>query len=408
MIIRYLLLNMKKILIKIGKALRVIQREGIFCGGKRIVNFILRFFWMMKKLPGGDVIFITNGIGDSALYRTVHVSEELNLKGIKSFVTVEESPYLLRYADSFKVFVFHRTLHSPKIEKLIEKIKEQEKEIIFETDDLVFDSKYFKGLDYLENINMLERKQFEKGIGEEILNNPYVKVCTTTTSYLAKKLEEHGKKVFIVSNKLSRKDLETAENILKSGNMEGDGKMRLGYFSGTISHNKDFAVISDVLMEVMEKHQNVELFLAGPLDIENKLNKFKKRIKQFPYVERIKHFGNIAKVDVNLAPLEIGNPFCEAKSELKFFEAGIVAVPTIASATQTFKEAISDGIDGFVASDTEEWKNKLEELILRPELCSRMGQEARKKALEKYSTQSGDNEEYYAYLRSKIGSSQTL
>lgn len=398
---------MKKFLIKTGKALKIIQREGIFCGGKRIVNFILYFFQMMKKLPGGDVLFVTNGIGDSALYRTVHVSEELNLKGIKSFVTVEESPYLLGYADSFKVFVFHRTLHSPKMEKLIEKIKEQGKEIIFETDDLVFDSRYFKGVDYLENINTLERKQFEKGIGEEILNNSYVKVCTTTTLYLAEKLKEYGKEVFIVPNRLSQNDLKMAENVLKSGNKTDDGKIRLGYFSGTISHNKDFAVISNVLMEIMEKHQNVELFLVGPLDIESKLNKFRERIKQLPYVPRKKHFENISKVDINLAPLEIGNPFCEAKSELKFFEAGIVGIPTVASATQTFKEAISDGINGFVASDTEEWKNKLERLILSPELRSRMGQEARKKALEKYSTQSGDNEEYYAYLRSKIVLSQT-
>lgn len=402
-----MLLNMKKFLIKTGKALKIIQREGIFCGGKRIVNFILYFFQMMKKLPGGDVLFVTNGIGDSALYRTVHVSEELNLKGIKSFVTVEESPYLLGYADSFKVFVFHRTLHSPKMEKLIEKIKEQGKEIIFETDDLVFDSRYFKGVDYLENINTLERKQFEKGIGEEILNNSYVKVCTTTTLYLAEKLKEYGKEVFIVPNRLSQNDLKMAENVLKSGNKTDDGKIRLGYFSGTISHNKDFAVISNVLMEIMEKHQNVELFLVGPLDIESKLNKFRERIKQLPYVPRKKHFENISKVDINLAPLEIGNPFCEAKSELKFFEAGIVGIPTVASATQTFKEAISDGINGFVASDTEEWKNKLERLILSPELRSRMGQEARKKALEKYSTQSGDNEEYYAYLRSKIVLSQT-
>lgn len=402
-----MLLNMKKFLIKTGKALKIIQREGIFCGGKRIVNFILHFFQMMKKLPGGDVIFVTNGIGDSALYRTVHVSEELNLKGIRSFVTVEESPYLLGYADSFKVFVFHRTLHSPKMEKLIEKIKEQGKEIIFETDDLVFDSRYFKGVDYLENINTLERKQFEKGIGEEILNNSYVKVCTTTTLYLAEKLKEYGKEVFIVPNRLSQNDLKMAENVLKSGNKTDDGKIRLGYFSGTISHNKDFAVISNVLMEIMEKHQNVELFLVGPLDIESKLNKFRERIKQLPYVPRKKHFENISKVDINLAPLEIGNPFCEAKSELKFFEAGIVGIPTVASATQTFKEAISDGINGFVASDTEEWKNKLERLILSPELRSRMGQEARKKALEKYSTQSGDNEEYYAYLRSKIVLSQT-
>ena len=40
-----------------------------------------------------------------------------------------------------------------------------------------------------------------------------------------------------------------------------------------------------------------------------------------------------ARFDINLAPLEVGNPFCEAKSQLKFFEAGLVNCTTIASPT---------------------------------------------------------------------------
>lgn len=72
----------------------------------------------------------------------------------------------------------------------------------------------------------------------------------------------------------------------------------------------------------MEKNPNVELFLVGPLDVESDfVRKFRDRIRQLPYVPREKHFENIAQVDINLVPLELGNSFCEAKSELKFIEA---------------------------------------------------------------------------------------
>lgn len=360
------------------------------------------FFSVFKKVGKGDILFVTGGVGDSALFRTVHYAEELENNGFKCSSTIQDNPFLPSYADKFKIFIFHRTLFTKKIGELVEKIKKQNKEIIFETDDLVFDSKYFSGLDYVKNINVLERKQYERGVGEEILQDPYVKVCTTTTSFIAEKLREYSKKVFIVPNKLSKSDIEIAEKIVESKVHKVEKSISLGYFSGTISHNKDFATITDALLKIMEKYPQVELFLVGPLDIENKLNIFKDRIKQLPYVPRKKHFENIANVDINLASLEISNPFCEAKSELKFFEAGIVGVPTVASATQTFKEAISDGINGFVASDTEEWFSKLERLILSPELRSRMGMEAHKKVLEQYSTQTVKNEEYYAYLRSKI------
>ena len=387
---------MNLILIKIGKAFKTLQRDGLARGGRRVCK---AFFAMFGRVKSGDILFITGGVGDSALFRTRHYGEELELNGFKCSVTVQDNPFLSGYANKFKIFIFHRVLFTPSVKKLIEKAKAQNKEIIFETDDLVFDPKYLEFMDYFKVMNSFEKKLYENGVGGEILKDDYVKVCTTTTSYLAEKLKEYGKKVFIVRNKLSKSDVEIADRIIKNKIRD---TIRLGYFSGTASHNKDFAVITDALMQIMEKYPQVELFLVGPLDIENKLNKFKDRIKQLPYVSRNKHFENISKVDINLAPLEIGNPFCESKSELKFFEAGIVGVPTVASATGTFKEAISDGFDGFVASDTQEWVNKLQGLILEPETRLEMGQKAREKAIQNYATSNAKNEEYYSYLRSKM------
>jgi glycosyltransferase involved in cell wall biosynthesis len=436
---------MKLLLIKVGKIVKTIQRDGIFRGGKRVFSAIFAMFRFVGK---GDILFVTGGVGDSARYRADHVSEELELNGFKCSRTVQDNPFLIGYADKFKVFVFQRVLFSPSVEKMIEKIKAQKKEIIFETDDLVYDPKYLKHMDGFKSMNSLEKKLYENGVGGEILSDPYVKTATTTTTFLADKLRETGKKVFIVPNKLSKRDVEVADeiasqkpkvllqayprdhkvykaectkNLCHSGldpesrpieseanildpRVHENDKVRLGYFSGTLSHNKDFATITDALVAIMEQHENVELFLVGPLNIESELNKFEKRIKQFPYVTREKHFANVASVDINIAPLEIGNPFCESKSELKFFEAGVVGVPTVAAATEPFVQAIEDGVDGFVANGTQQWIEKLEKLIADKNLRVEMGQKAREKALTKYTTINAKNEEYYEYLRKSIKS----
>lgn len=391
---------MKLLLIKAGKAFNTIKRDGLIRGGKRVMTAFLALFGRVKP---GDILFITGGVGDSARYRTEHHAEELELQGFKCSVTVQDNPLLAKYSDKFKVFIFHRVLFTPAVKKLIEKIKQQNKEIIFETDDLVYDPKYLKYMDYFKNMNSFEKKLYENGVGGEILNDDYVKVCTTTTSFLAEKLREFDKRVFIVPNKLAKKDVEIADGILEKVSSKNSDEIKLGYFSGTISHNKDFAVITEALMQILGKYSQAKLVLAGPLDVENKLVKeFKNQIKQLPFVSWEKHLANIASVDINLAPLEVGNPFCEAKSELKIFEAGIMKVPTVASATQTFREAIEDGVDGFVASDIQEWVEKTSRLIENSELRKQIGEKAREKTLAKYTNQNADNQEYYQYLKTKI------
>jgi O-antigen biosynthesis protein len=385
----------------LGKIMSLMRQEGFLNTAKKTSKAALT---LMRPAGSGDVLFVSSGaVGDSFHYRVRNVCEELRLHGLKCSSTIQEYPRLLSCANKFKVFVFHKVSNTAQIQKFVESIKEKNKEIIFETDDLLFEPEFVREQDFFKNANQNEKKFFENGIGGEILANPYVKTCTTSTSFLAEKLREHGKQVFIVSNKLSKKDVKIAEKINSNKNQNNSNIIRIGYFSGTHSHNKDFATIAEALVRIMEKYSAVELYLVGPLDFESELNKFNDRIKKFPYVPREKHFENIASVDINIAPLEIGNPFCEARSELKFFEAAIVKVPTIAAATQTFCEAIEDGIDGFVASSDSEWFEKLEKLIVNKEARRAMAEKAFQKALKKYSVENSNDEEYYAHLKSKLG-----
>ncbi len=178
--------------------------------------------------------------------------------------------------------------------------------------------------------------------------------------------------------------------------------LSIGYLSGTPSHNKDFATITDALITLLDRHSELRLVIVGPLLLEDRFAPYASQIERQPFVPRRELFDVIASLDINLAPLEIGNPFCESKSELKFFEAGIVGVPTVAAATQTFREAIADGTDGFVAGNSDEWVEKIERLIADHELRVRMGQAAEESALEKYTNANATNEAYYDYLRSVL------
>ncbi|MFZ2299563.1 MAG: glycosyltransferase [Candidatus Moraniibacteriota bacterium] len=389
---------MKLLLIKIGKAFHTLKREGLLRGGRRVFS---AFFALFRQVGSGDVLFITGGVGDSARYRCQHVAEELASQGLRCSSTVQDNPFLVSYADKFSVFVFHRVLYTPSIARLIARIKKQRKEIIFETDDLVYDPEFLQHMDYFTQMNALERKLYENGVGGEILADPYVKVCTTSTTFLAGKLREKGKRVFVVRNKVSQQDVRMAEEILRDTKKD-ESMVRVAYLSGTPSHNKDFATIVPALTELFERYPSWRLVLVGPLDTSDQLRKFSDRIEHVPFLPRKQYFERVAQMDITLAPLEIGNPFCEAKSELKWFEAGLVGVPTVAAATGTFRAAITDGVDGYVAATTEEWIEKIGKLISDAEFRKRMGEKAREKVLARYTTADADDAEYYNRLREKI------
>jgi len=397
---------MKIILIKLGKILGVLKRDGLIAGTKTLFSRYLKLY--LKTIftrVSGDVLMITAGVGDSAFYRAFNHAEELNIHGIKTSVVMQDNPFLDKYVDKCKVFIFQRTLVTPSLKKVIKKIKNQKKEIIFETDDLVFNPKYIKQTDLYKNkMNSAEKLQYKNGVGGEIVRDSYTKVCTTPTTYLGEKLKKYGKKVFIVKNKFSNHELELTENILNNLPKEKDdpGVVRIGYFSGTSSHNKDFASIKDALMEILDRNKNVKLFLAGPLDVDNKLNKYKNRIVVMPFVPRDKYYENIWKVDINIAPLVLGDPFCESKSEIKFSETGILKIPTVAVQNQTFSEAIEDGVDGFLADNKSKWIEKIEKLVKDEKLRKDMGKKARKKIILNYTNKNSHTTDYYNYLNKII------
>jgi glycosyltransferase involved in cell wall biosynthesis len=393
-------------LIKIGKAWAVLRRDGLVRGGRRIKEAVATLFMRIEE---GDILLVSGGVGDSARYRTVHVAEELCLHGFRAVSTVQDNPKLLGTASRFKVVVLHRTLFTEKMQKYLELLKQNKVTVLFETDDLVYDPQYLKHMDYYTKMNTLEKKLYENGVAGEILSNPYVRHATTTTTFLKKKLEEKGKKVFLVTNKMCEQDVAWAAQLRQEREEQLRGKMpkdesvvKISYLSGTPSHNKDFATITGALCRILKEFPQARLVLAGPLDTEDALNEFSSQIIRVPFAPRKEYFATVASMDINVAPLERGNPFCESKSELKFFEAGLLGVPTVAVANETYTGAITDGVDGLVASTEEEWYQKLKVLIEDPQLRQTIRDNALQTALQKYTTKSGTSEEYYEFLRSVI------
>jgi hypothetical protein len=213
----------------------------------------------------------------------------------------------------------------------------------------------------------------------------------TTTDFLAQEARHRGKPAYVNRNVPSEEMIEISEEAFaaqrrqEAGGEHQNDPLVVGYFSGTGSHNRDFRVITEPLIWMLETYPQTWLHIGGHLELDPALSPYQDRIRRAPYVDWRELLHLIARVDVNLAPLEQDNPFCRAKSENKFVEAALVGVPTVASTVEAFEFAITDGEDGLLASTPEEWKAALKTLLDSPDGRREMGEAARRTAHARYT-----------------------
>ena len=114
---------------------------------------------------------------------------------------------------------------------------------------------------------------------------------------------------------------------------------------------------------------------------------------------RTMRYERISRCPEKIIDLKFIDEFSEGKSELKFFEAGLLEVPVVAVRNKTFSGAITDGENGFLAEHREEWVAKLSQLIESKELREKIGKMAWEKVIKDYTTRNSHSEDYYNYLK---------
>src|SRR5262249_35636919 len=105
----------------------------------------------------------------------------------------------------------------------------------------------------------------------------------------------------------------------------------------------------------------------------------------------------LAGAHITIAPLEVGNPFCEAKSELKYFEGAAYGLAVVASPTDPFRRAADDGGGVILCHSVDEWRSRLLELVDDPDCRRRVAEAGVRHALERYGPEHAAEQAREAY-----------
>jgi glycosyltransferase involved in cell wall biosynthesis len=343
--------------------------------------------------------YISGWPGDTFRYRCEHQAEVLQHAGLRAEVY---QPGRIPYQDLLsrhRIVVVHRLPCNDDFEAFVSVARRAGLTLVFDTDDLVFDAARLHQMHAFHDMDAATKDDLRQKVHGCKRSIELCDGVTVSTDKLRIEIEAMfpTKPVAALRNRVSSAMEEGAQAAAERPEA-GDGFVRLAYFSGTNTHEKDFAECVPALSGILREFPALKVMIVGYLSVPDELQEFSSRIEQYPFVPWRDLPALYRRVDVNLAPLEQANDFTESKSELKYLEAALFRIPTIASNTNAFRVAITDGDNGRLCTTTQQWSAALRELVVNVERRKQMGSRAFDDVRSRYTTHAAARETVHQWI----------
>ncbi len=295
------------------------------------------------------------------------------------------------------IVVLWRVPHSQHVQGIIDVARAEGARVIFDVDDLMFRREYatVTMIDGIRSQRFSESQtqEFFERIGRTMAE---VDLVTCPTEELAHQARFIGKPAFVLPNGFDAQSLATSRLAVRAWRGFPDHVLRIGYAGGSRTHQRDFAQAAPALARILQERQECRLVLfrdprsGEGLVLADEYEALAPFIGQIEWRDMVSLQDlpkELARFDINLAPLEPDNVFCAAKSELKYFEAALAGVPTIASPVGRLGRAVAHGRTGMIAADEAGWYEALRVLVADAGLRYRMGRDAYHDTLWRFGPQ---------------------
>ncbi|MBA3883108.1 MAG: glycosyltransferase family 4 protein [Chthoniobacterales bacterium] len=334
--------------------------------------------------------FIASGcaIATTHLYRCIHLQQQLAALGYEAHVAewFEEGAVHSKEALGYDLIFLYRLPLWARIRKVIDDTRARGKPLIFDTDDLIFEPNRIHEHRAVESLTAEEQAMHAEGVRGYLATLEACDTTVTATPLLAEFARARARPAYVHRNALGSEMLAYADKLYQSRQLRpASSKVVIGYGSGSPTHDVDFQEAAGALLHVLERFRKAELWIAGPLALPLEFERFGERVRRFPLTDWRGWFELASRMDIALAPLEMNNVFCRAKSEIKFVESAAAGVPVVASDIDPFRDSMTHGQNGLLAANEKEWTEALTLLVENADRRSVLAEAARRTVLQHYT-----------------------
>ena len=296
----------------------------------------------------------------AVLHRTYFFSRSFFWKAILSVVVLLRRLAQIRHVPFADVVFIQKPLLPGNWLPLEALVKKLARKVIFDFDDAIF----------------LPSPFGTHGLSEQTLRSRFQKIVVRAdlviagNAFLAREAAKFAPRVEVLPTVVDARRFKPRE----------DSKPRdvlvLGWM-GSPSTAHYLREIEPVIAEISGQFQVRWVFVgASPLNMNHAQISF----EPWSYETEVQQLQSF---DIFISPLR-DTPWEQGKCGLKTLTAMSAGLPVIASAVGVHKEIIQDGVNGFLASSSEEWEKKLSQCLSDQALRQRLGKEARKTVLQNF------------------------
>jgi glycosyltransferase involved in cell wall biosynthesis len=367
------------------RAFPKIAERGTSRIGYRLWRYRNRLAYAAGRRSGRDVLFVSGPGGDARRYRCDHQAEQLVLEGVRAGSVYREGLVLERLPRHHACIVLYRVPWDDGVARFVEAARALGRHVLADVDDLVFDPESARFIRALEQLDDPQRAAYLDGIARLRRTLSEADGVSVSTKPLARSAADVNRAVAVTPNVASTEMVERGRRA-RERRRPGGGAITVAYLSGTPTHDRDFLEAADGILWVLDRYRHVRFLAVGHLSLDERFGRYRDRVERIPRQPWDRLPSLLAEVDVNVAPLERDNPFTDAKSCVKYLEAAVVGVPTIASPRADFARVIDSGANGLLADEPGSWRDALGALVDSASLRERLGAAAFQDVREHHST----------------------
>ena len=195
--------------------------------------------------------------------------------------------------------------------------------------------------------------------------------------YLADYANRFNNRVIIIPT-----TIDTDEYTPMPVKREEDERVVIGW-SGSITTIRHFELAVPFLREIRKKYgDRVTIKVIGDGSYKND----ELGIKGLPW-KKEDELKELCSFDIGIMPIP-DDDWSKGKCGLKGLQYMALEIATVMSPVGVNSTIINDGVNGFLASETSEWVDKVSRLIDDHQLRKRLGKEARQTVISHYSVKS--------------------